>query len=295
MGHQDETGGEAGPIGGQALLEGVMMRQGDHWAAAVRRPDGSITTMQRALPHQLARWRSIPLVRGVLALAESTMLGTRATMWAAQARTSVEFSRTGLAVSAAVAAMLALGVFGLLPALLVKAAGITSPLTFNLAEGALRIMVLVGYLALLGRSPQVKRVFGYHGAEHMTIHAFEHRVPLETAAVRAFGRRHARCGTSFLLVVVGITVMVHVLLGTPGWAMIVVSRIVGLPLVAGLAYEVIRFAGRHDGRWYARLVMAPGFWVQTLTTREPDDDMIEVAIAALGATQLAARPDAVAA
>jgi len=132
-------------------------------------------------------------------------------------------------------------------------------------------------------------VFAYHGAEHMTIHAFEHRIPLEADRIRSFDRRHPRCGTAFLLVVVMTTVLVHALVGHPSWGLLVASRILGLPLVAGLAYEAIRFAGRHQHQLIGKILMAPGYWLQGITTKEPTDDMIEVAIAALEAT-LAAEP-----
>jgi uncharacterized protein YqhQ len=171
----------------------------------------------------------------------------------------------------------------------VKAAGVTDPLAFSVIEGLIRLAILVGYLALLGRSPQVKRVFAYHGAEHMTIHAFEHRVPLTPEGIRSFDRRHPRCGTAFLLVVVLVTIFAHALVGHPSWGVLVASRVLGLPIVAGVAYEAIKFAGRHQHQLIGRILMAPGSWLQTITTNEPDDDMIEVAVAALEAT-LAAEP-----
>ncbi|HEY4378431.1 MAG TPA: DUF1385 domain-containing protein [Acidimicrobiales bacterium] len=287
-----------GPIGGQALLEGVMMRRGGGWGAAVRRTDGSITTTYRTLPTGLGPWRKVPLVRGIIALGESTVLGTQATMWAAHTRAqdpattdaSAEagsddgFSRTGLILSALLAIVLALGIFGLLPAVIIKAIGVRNPLVFSAAEGLLRLAVLVGYLGLLSRTPQVKRVFGYHGAEHMTIHAFEHRVPLHAADIRHFDRRHPRCGTAFLLVVVAVTIVAHALVGQPSWGVLILSRVLGLPVVAAIAYEAIRFAGLHQHRLVGRVIMAPGSWLQSITTKPPDDDMIEVAVAALEAT-----------
>lgn len=285
-----------GPIGGQALLEGVMMRRGGGWGAAVRRTDGSIATTYRTLPSGLARWRKVPLVRGVIALGESTVLGTQATMWAAHTRAQDPgvadagdvdaggFSRAGLALSVLVAIVLALGVFGLLPAAIVKLAGVRNPIEFSALEGLLRLGVLVGYLGLLSRTPQVQRVFAYHGAEHMTIHAFEHRVPLTAADIRTFDRRHPRCGTAFLLVVVAVTIFAHALVGHPSWTVLVVSRVLGLPVVAAVAYEAIRFAGLHQHRLVGRIIMAPGSWLQSITTRPPDDLMIEVAVAALEAT-----------
>jgi len=283
----EDSAGPAGPIGGQALLEGVMMRCGSRWGAAVRRADGSIATTRRTLAPTFDRWRPVPLLRGVLALAESTVLGTRAMVWAASERSDEEdggYSQVGLAVSVVVAVALAIGVFGLLPAAVVKAAGVDGTVAFNLAETSLRLAILVGYLWALSRSAQVQRVFGYHGAEHMTIHAFEHGQPLDPSVVRTFDRRHPRCGTSFLLLVVVITMAVHAVVGTPGWAVLLASRVLLLPVVAGLSYEVVRFAGRHQESWTGRVLMAPGYWLQQLSTSPPDDEQIEVAIAALDAT-----------
>ena len=293
-GHAIDT--TVGPIGGQALPEGVMMRRGQSWGAAVRRTDGTIATTSRVLPAGLAPWRKLPLLRGVLALGETAALGTKATVWAAQARGTEdgeEYKRSGLLLTVVIALVGVFGIFGLLPAVIVKAAGVSNPALFSLTEGLIRLVILVGYLGLLGRSKQVQRVFSYHGAEHMTIHAFEHRVELEPAAIRQFSRRHPRCGTAFLLVVVIVTMFAHALVGNPGWGLLVASRILGLPIVAGLAYEAIRFAGRHSHQWIGRVLMAPGSWLQGITTAEPTDDMIEVAVAALEAT-IAAEPVAVA-
>ncbi len=290
----DET---VGPIGGQAMLEGVMMRRGQSWGAAVRRQDGTIATTSRTLPASLEGWRRYPLVRGVVALGETCTLGTRATLWAARERGDEKgegYSTAGLALTVVIALVAVFGIFGLLPAVIVKALGIENPLAFSVTEGLIRLAILVGYLALLGRSAQVKRVFAYHGAEHMTIHAFEHRASLTPAGIRAFDRRHPRCGTAFLLVVVLVTILAHALVGDPSWGVLVASRILGLPLVAGVAYEAIKFAGRHQHQLIGRILMAPGSWLQSITTNEPDDDMIEVAVAALEATVAAEPvPDAV--
>ena len=281
-----------GPIGGQALLEGVMMRRGQSWGAAVRCQDGSIATTSRVLPAGLARWRQLPLIRGVMALGETAALGTKATIWAATERGDESgdgYTRGGLATTVAVAIVGVVGIFGLLPAVIVKAVGIEGALAFSLAEGVLRLGILVGYLWLLGRNAQVQRVFAYHGAEHMTIHAFEHRIDLVPEQIRHFDRRHPRCGTAFLLIVVLTTIIVHALVGHPSWGVLVASRVLGLPVVAGLAYEAIRFAGRHQHQLIGRVIMAPGSWLQGITTAEPTDEMIEVAVAALEAT-LAAEP-----
>jgi uncharacterized protein YqhQ len=269
-----------------------MMRRGQSWGAAVRRQDGSIGTTSRVLPASLDKWRTLPLVRGVMALGETAALGTKATVWAAQERGDERgdgYTRKGLFTTVAVAIIAVVGIFGLLPAVLVKLAGIDGSVTFPLTEGVIRLGILVGYLLLLGRSPQVQRVFAYHGAEHMTIHAFEHRIALVPEEIRHFSRRHPRCGTAFLLVVVITTMFVHAFMGHHSWETLVLGRILGLPLVAGIAYEAIRFAGRHQHQLIGRMIMAPGSWLQGITTAEPTDDMIEVAVAALEAT-LAAEP-----
>ncbi|CAN5454109.1 DUF1385 domain-containing protein [soil metagenome] len=274
------AGFAAGPIGGQALIEGVMMRRGTCWGAAVRRTDGSIATVRRELPEPLDAVRRLPLLRGVVALGESVALGTRAMLWAAREREDATedgtggYSRSGLALSTLLAVTLALGLFGLFPGAAVKAVGIEGRFAFSFSEGLLRLGMLVGYMWLLSRSRAMRRVFAYHGAEHMTIHAFEHGVALESDEIRRFDRRHPRCGTSFLLLVAITAAFVHVLVGTPSWPVLVASRILGLPVVAAVAYEVIRYAGRHQATTFGRVLMAPGSWLQSLTTREPDDDQI---------------------
>ena len=286
-----------GPIGGQALLEGVMMRRGQSWGAAVRCQDGTIATTSKVLPEGIAPWRKLPLVRGVVALGETAVLGTKATIWAATERGDESgdgYTRRGLFLTVVIALVGVFGIFGLLPAVVSKlvldAFGTSNALAFSIIEGSLRLAILVGYLWALSRNSQVKRVFAYHGAEHMTIHAFEHRIPLEADKIRAFDRRHPRCGTAFLLVVVMATVFVHALIGHPdSWAVLVISRILALPVVAGVAYEAIRFAGRHQHQLVGKVLMAPGYWLQNITTEDPTDDMIEVAVAALEAT-IAAEP-----
>lgn len=277
---------DLGPIGGQALLDGVMMRRAGAWGAAVRRSDGTIATTAHVLPRDGRGVRRIPLVRGSVALWDSVRLGTRAMLWGAQERGTEDgkgYSKGGLALTSVVAASLAVGLLVLLPAAVPQLLGLEGRWAFNAVETGIRLAVLVGYMALLSLSPEVRRTFAYHGAEHMTIHAYEHGVALEPAAIRRFDRRHPRCGTAFLLVVVLVALLAHVVVGTPSWPVLVASRLVGLPLVAGVAYEVIRLAGAQRHRVLGRVLMAPGSWLQGLTTAEPDDDQIEVAIAALHA------------
>lgn len=276
---------DIGPIGGQALIEGVMMRRAGAWGAAVRRADGTIATTVSALPDDGQGVRRIPLLRGPVALWESISLGTRAMLWGAQTRGTADgkgYSRGGLAITTVVAATLAVGILGLLPAVVPKAVGIEGRWLLNTTESIIRLGILVGYLALLARSREVKRTFSYHGAEHMTIHAFEHGVPLVASEIRRFDRRHPRCGTSFLLIVV-VSLLAHIAIGEVSWPALVASRVLGLPLVAGLAYEVIRLAGTQRHNVVGRALTAPGSWLQTLTTQVPDDDQIEVAVAALEA------------
>ena len=224
---------EPGPIGGQALIEGVMMRRGKAWGAAVRTREGSISTTGHRLP-EFDGWRTLPLVRGVLALGETVVLGTRATLWGATERGDESgdgYTRGGLALTVLIAVVAVLGVFGLLPAVVVKAAGIDNALLFSTVEGLIRLGILVGYLWLLSRSAAVARVFAYHGAEHMTIHAFEHGRPLVPAEIRRFDRRHPRCGTAFLLTVVLVTILAHD--GRPGLEVRGPDGWLGVPAVDG--------------------------------------------------------------
>jgi len=273
------------PVGGQALIEGVMMRRGQVWVAAVRLRDGSIELAEHELPARSGWHRRTRFVRGVFNLAESVRLGFGAMTWAANKRESSGkgFSRRGIMGATTVAIALLLGVFQLLPAALARAIGVEGPVAFNLFEGFVRLVLFLAYLAAMGLAPDIRRVFQYHGAEHKTVNAFEAGEILVPERVQPFSRRHSRCGTAFLLMVLVLTVVVNSLFGHPSWAVLVASRILTLPLVAGLAYEMIRFGGANWHRRWVRTVLTPGLWLQDLTTREPDDDQVEVAIAALKA------------
>lgn len=282
---------DAGAIGGQALVEGVMMRRAECWAAAVRCDDGSVKTTTGPV-RDLGVWRKVPLARGAIALIDSVAIGMRALLWAAGERSTDEQeapTKAGLAVTAIVAVVFALGVFGVGPAAVAHWIGPKSSLGFNLVEGVVRLGLLFAYLLLLSASAEIRRTFEYHGAEHMTIHAFEHGLSLDPEQIRRFDRRHPRCGTSFLVITVIVAILVFSLLGRPAMFWLVVSRIVLLPVVAGLSYEAIRFAGKHRHSWYGKVLMVPGNLVQVVTTRPPDDEQIAVAVAALEAV-LAAQP-----
>jgi uncharacterized protein YqhQ len=278
--------------GGQAVIEGVMIRGPRAMAIAVRQPDGAIALRAEPLGGiYSAAVRRVPLVRGVAVLWETLALGMRALAWSAEVASGTgtpgdgaTTRSLGLVTWLTMAASLALGVgvFFLLPVLGTSwlEAYLPGPLVVGI-EGAARIGLLVGYVWAIGRSDEIRRVFQYHGAEHMTIHAFEQGQEPTVQAVRRFAKEHPRCGTSFLLTVGVVAVVVFALLGSPPLWWRLASRVVLIPLIAALAYEAIRFAGLHQ-RWpVVRWLFAGNIALQRLTTRAPDDEQIQVAIAAL--------------
>ncbi len=273
-------------VGGQAVIEGVMMRAPNAWAVAVRRPGGSIEAVRHPLPRLSSRSRlaRVPFIRGMLVLGESLTLGFRALSWSAQkAADEDEEPLTGrqIAGSMTIALVLFAGLFILIPAAVARVAAGESTLVFNGIEGLVRLALFVGYIWAIGRSEEIRRVFQYHGAEHMAIHAFEAGEPLSVESVRRYRPEHPRCGTSFLLIVVVFSILVFSLLGRPGWVMLVVSRIVLIPVIAGLAYELLKFSGTRQSDRLGRFLAAPGLWLQRLTTGVPEPDMIEVAVTSL--------------
>lgn len=277
----------AATVGGQAVIEGVMMRAPHAWSVAVRQPGGGIIARRSELPRLSTRskWARIPFIRGIFVLGESLTLGFRALSWSAQVATEEEekpLSNAQIAWTMALAFVFFAGVFILLPAL---AADLVTPETqdlwFSVVEGVVRLVLFVGYIWLIGRSKEIARVFEYHGAEHMSIHAYEAGEPLSIDSVARYRPEHPRCGTSFLLIVVLGSILVFSLLGQPGVVFLVISRLVGIPVIAGLAYELLRYSGtRPDGR-LADILARPGIWLQKLTTSVPDRDQIEVAISSL--------------
>lgn len=284
--------------GGQAVLEGVMMRGRRHMAVAVRAPDGRIVVHEEPLTGQMVRVAGWPLVRGIVLLWESLALGMRSLRFSAAVAESGAppddaqpphsaplMAGVGKDVNGAMLASLAFGVglFFVLPLLLVGWADqyIMADWVSNGLEGAIRLTLLLGYIVLVGRVPEIRRVFGYHGAEHKTINAYEAGAPLTPDAVQRFSVVHPRCGTTFLLIVVACSILFFTLLGRPPMGLRILSRIVLVPLVAAVAYEVIRWAAGHLHLRLVRLLMAPGLALQRLTTRPPDDSMVEVGIVAL--------------
>lgn len=271
-------------IGGQAVIEGVMMRSPQWTSTAVRRPDGAIdavTELHASLLLQF-RWLRVPVLRGCVALYESLTIGIKALLLSAGIASGQQVSLTGPQVAATVSAGVgvAVGLFFLLPAAVIRPLDAYFPSVYvsNLAEGALRILILLGYVAGIGRLPEVARVFAYHGAEHKAVNAYEAGAPLRAEAARSFSRFHLRCGTSFLLLVMIVAIVVFSFLGRPPLALRLASRIALIPLVAGLSYELIRAAARFP---WLRPVVVPGLWLQRLTTREPDERQLEVAMRAL--------------
>ena len=281
------------PIGGQAVLEGVMMRGPSAWSVAVRKPDGEIAEVNRPISSFLLkhRWARLPVVRGVFALGESLAIGFRALAisanYAAQEEgeedeeVQTELSRGQLLFAFGIAIGFALLLFKVSPALITSWLPIESTTWFVVVEGLIRVSVFILYLVIVGFMPDLKRVFQYHAAEHKAINAYEAGDPLEPEVVQRHSLIHVRCGTAFLLYVMVIAIFVFAFVGQPGWFWLIASRILLLPVIAGIAYEVIRFAGQHPTNPILRTILAPGLWLQRLTTRAPSLDQIEVSIRAL--------------
>jgi uncharacterized protein YqhQ len=319
------------PVGGQAVIEGVMMRGVRNWAVAVRKPTaeqldddersveegakGEIQVSTYPLDSALRRHRvlRLPIVRGIVALGGSLVIGFRALEIAANAQLPPEepngegdtdageadgASADGAAKDAqeiprvvwvgtiVLALVLAIGLFFLLPVgltSLIKGQLSDSSVLFWVVEGLIRTGLFLGYLYALSRVRDLRRVFEYHGAEHKTISCYEAGLPLTPPNAQRFSRLHPRCGTSFLLVVMVVAIFVFAPIGLPAWYWLVATRILGVPVIAGISFELIKFAGRHRSKKWVRAVMWPGLKLQLLTTREPDFEQLEVAIAALQA------------
>lgn len=277
----------ASTVGGQAVIEGVMMRAPAAWAVAVRRPDGVIESIRNELPRLSTRSLAarIPFIRGIMVLGESLTLGFRALSWSAQKAVDEEeeepLTNRQIAGSMAIALTFFMAVFILIPAFVARFSAGDSALLFNVIEGVVRLALFVGYIWAIGRSKEIARVFEFHGAEHMTIHAYEAGEPLSLESVARYRPEHPRCGTSFLLIVVLASIVFFSLIHQEGIWYLVISRLAGIPLIAGLAYELLRFSGLGRYPWLSRVLAAPGLWLQKLTTGVPASDQIEVAIASM--------------
>ena len=266
------------------------MKGPDTIATAVREPSGSITLRVEPVRSIGDKYPILkqPLLRGVVALGEALIYGMKALSFSAQAagEEGEELSAKEIALTMAAAFGLAVLLFVVLPTYAAKFihGTVADPHLLNLFEGVLRLLVFFGYVLAISSLKDIRRVFEYHGAEHKTIFAYEAGVPLDVDHVRPYGRLHPRCGTNFLLIVMLVSILMFAFLGWPDLWLRILSRVILLPLVAGISYEIIRFAGRSESPWVA-LFMKPGLWLQYLTTREPDDSQIEVAIRALEAAK----------
>jgi len=277
--------------GGQAIIEGVMIRGRRTISLAVRRPDGGISTHSEGIGGVYqSKWRSVPFVRGIIVLAETLVMGTRALMFSAKESIGVETEKGtetlgsgAIWATMGVAFAFSIGLFFVIPLLITHSVDshIKSSILSNLLEGVMRLGILIGYLSLLGLLKDARRLFMYHGAEHMTIKAYEAKQELSVTNIRQHSTAHPRCGTAFLFIVILVSVLVFAFLGRPDFYIRFIERIALVPVVAAVSYEVIRLNGAHSGNIIFRMFAAPSMWLQKLTTRQPDDSQIEVAVKAM--------------
>jgi uncharacterized protein YqhQ len=277
--------------GGQALLEGVLMRGRGAIGVALRHPDGHIVATSEPLNSVLhrSRFARAPFFRGLVVLYETLVVGTKWLMRSGSVQAASEgqpMGRGTIAVTLLFTMTLAIGLFVLLPLFLAGAAtratiGPGQFLIEHLIEGLIRVGIFVGYLLVISRSSEIRRVFQYHGAEHMTIHALEREDPLDLEHVRKYPTAHQRCGTEFLVIFIILSILMFSLLAGQSLAVSIVGRIALVPVIASLAYELLRFGAKHRHRWWIRWLYLPGIWLQAITTKQPDDGMIEVAIASM--------------
>jgi uncharacterized protein YqhQ len=280
--------------GGQALIEGVLMRGRDSIAVALRHPDGRIVYATERLDSGFhgSRWAKLPFLRGLIVLYETLFVGTRwlvrsATVQAAgsgeEGDEGVELGKGSIAVMLGLTLLFGVGIFFLLPLLIasVVTSKIDNGLAQHLVEGVVKVVFFLGYLILIAQAEDVRRVFQYHGAEHMTIHALEAGDPLVVDAVRRYPTAHPRCGTEFLVVVIALSIVAFSLVGRTDAVTMVGSRIALIPVIAAVGYEILKWGAKHRGNALVRAIMYPGILVQKITTRQPTDDMIEVAIVSM--------------
>jgi uncharacterized protein YqhQ len=285
--------------GGQAVIEGVMMRGAEHWAVAVRRPSGEIHLESHHIDSVVKRVPILgkPFLRGIIVLGQSLAIGMKALQVGAKESSGEDeqLSSAQMGASLAIAMTLFIVIFILGPTVLfswvqhrVGGGGILT----NVLEGLFRVGIFVAYLFLIGRTKEIHRVFEYHGAEHKTIAAFEHDDPLDPEHVDRYSTVHVRCGTNFLIIVMIITVFVFTLFGTPGILWRIGSRLIAIPAIAGLSYEALRLGARYPDSVPMRILMAPGKWLQKITTQPPDEGQVEVAIASFNEVLRAEREGA---
>jgi uncharacterized protein YqhQ len=286
------------PVGGQAVLEGVMMRAREHFSIAVRKPDGKLVLKRKPYCSWTRRVRALglPFLRGGVILIESLVLGIQALNFSStvlmpevadrkkkdkrKADSASQWMTAGIII---LSFGIGIGLFFYLPLLITGWTGIQDGILFNLVDGCLRLSFFLAYLLLINLMKDIRRVFEYHGAEHKVIHAYEAGLPLTVGEARKFTTHHPRCGTSFLLIVMLVSILVFVFLGRPQDMTDRLIRFLFLPVIGGISYEIIRLSHSRFGRWLSRTLILPGLWMQALTTREPDESQMEVAIVALKA------------
>ena len=280
--------------GGQALIEGVLMRGRDAIAVALRHPDGRIVYATERLDSGFhgSRWARLPFLRGLIVLYETLFVGTRWLVRSASIQAAgsgedgeegVELGKGSIALMLGLTLVAGVGIFFLLPLLIasVTTSKIDNGLVQHLVEGLIRVGIFLGYLLLIAQAEDVRRVFQYHGAEHMTIHALEAGDPLVVDNVRWYPTAHPRCGTEFLVVVIALSIVAFSLVGRQEPAVMVGSRIALIPVIAAVGYEILKWGAKHRGNAIVRAIMYPGILVQKITTRQPTVDMIEVAIVSM--------------
>jgi uncharacterized protein YqhQ len=280
--------------GGQALIEGVLMRGRDAIAVALRHPDGRIVYATERLDAGFhgSRWSKVPFLRGLVVLYETLIVGTRWLVRSASVQAAgsgeegeehVELGKGSIALMLGLTLLAGVGIFFLLPLFIASAttANIQNGLVQHLVEGVIRVAIFIGYLLLIAQAGDVRRVFQYHGAEHMTIHALEAGDPLVVDNVRRYPTAHPRCGTEFLVVVIALSIVAFSLVGRQEPLVMIGSRIALIPVIAAVGYEILKWGAKHRGNPIVRAIMYPGILVQMITTRQPSIDMIEVAIVSM--------------
>jgi uncharacterized protein YqhQ len=274
--------------GGQALIEGVLMRGRDAIAVAFRHPDGHIVWDSEPLNSGPHAWKlaKAPFVRGLIVLYETLVVGTKWLIRSANIQASaegVQLGRGSVALMLGITMTIAVAFFFLLPLFLASftTQRVESDWIQHIVEGLIRVGLFLGYLALIARMPDIRRVFEYHGAEHMTIHALEHSDPLTVQEIRKYPTAHPRCGTEFLVVVIILSILLFGFLGRDNPVLMVGGRILLIPVIAAIGYEILRFGARHRANPVVKALMAPGILVQMITTKQPSDDQIEVAIVSM--------------
>ena len=274
--------------GGQALIEGVLMRGRDAIAVALRHPDGRIVFATERLDSGFhgTTWSKMPLIRGLVVLYETLIMGTRWLVRSANVQAQeegIELGRRAIAIMLGLTLLAGIGIFFLLPLFIasVTTANVENGLVQHFVEGLIRVALFLGYLVLIGQASDIHRVFQYHGAEHMTIHALEANDPLTVEAVRKYPTAHQRCGTEFLVVVILLSIIAFSLVGRQEPLVMILSRILLIPIIASVGYEILKFGARHRANPFIKVLLYPGLLVQMITTKQPTDDMIEVAIVSM--------------